>query len=73
MTAVHPWRSGRRRSSEDTADELATDAILDAISRREKVPDRGDPALRLLAALVEDVSGVSRVGGGRAGAGRRRR
>ncbi|GII90837.1 hypothetical protein [Sinosporangium siamense] len=56
MTAVHPRRSARRRGSDDQADEFVTDAILDAISRREIVSDTGDPVIRMLAALVADVS-----------------
>ncbi|GAA5071087.1 hypothetical protein HNP84_009145 [Thermocatellispora tengchongensis] len=35
---------------------LVTDAIVEALARREGVPgDAGDPAVRLLAALIDDV------------------
>ncbi|MGN9836552.1 hypothetical protein ACTMTI_00385 [Nonomuraea sp. H19] len=40
-----------------TPDEGETDALLDALGRGEVPPDSGDPdpAVRLLAALVDDV------------------
>ncbi|GGP95323.1 anti-sigma-D factor RsdA [Streptosporangium pseudovulgare] len=58
MTTVHPLRPARERGPDDgTCDGAAvagTDALLEALSRREPVPT-ADPAIALLAALVDDV------------------
>ncbi|MET9065233.1 anti-sigma-D factor RsdA [Streptosporangium sandarakinum] len=59
MTTVHPLRPAHERGPDDggTCDGAAvagTDALLEALSRREPV-STADPAIALLAALVDDV------------------
>ncbi|MFF0307274.1 hypothetical protein ACFYSC_07595 [Streptosporangium sp. NPDC004379] len=59
MTTVHPFRPARERGpddgrSYDGAAVAGTEALLEALSRREAVPT-ADPAIALLAALVDDV------------------
>ncbi|MGW0072527.1 hypothetical protein ACWDUI_34345 [Streptosporangium sandarakinum] len=57
MTTVHPLRPARERGPDDggTCDGAAVaDALLEALSRREPV-STADPAIALLAALVDDV------------------
>ncbi|WP_424529094.1 hypothetical protein ACOZ38_05705 [Sphaerisporangium viridialbum] len=55
MTAVHPARSVRKRGSETDPDVLRTDAVIDALARREPVGEQEDPAVSLLRALTDDV------------------
>ncbi|MCG5217199.1 hypothetical protein [Streptosporangium sp. KLBMP 9127] len=55
MNAVHPGRPVRRYGRGEQIDTLAEDLILGALSRREPLPVPGDPAVRLLAALIDDV------------------
>jgi hypothetical protein len=63
---VRPRRPHRRYGQDDESEVAMTDAILDALSRRRALPPEpsstrgapgaaGDPAVRLLAALVDDV------------------
>jgi hypothetical protein len=55
LTAVHPARSVRKRVIPTDPEVLRTDAIIDALSRREPAGEHGDPAVSLLRALTGDV------------------
>jgi hypothetical protein len=55
LTAVHPARSVRKRGSEADPEVLRTDAILEAIARREPFGEHDDAAASLLRALTGDV------------------
>ncbi|WP_147268978.1 hypothetical protein [Sphaerisporangium album] len=55
MTAVHPARSLRKRGAETDPRVLSTDAIIDALARREATGEQDDAVVSLLRALTEDV------------------
>ncbi|GII88572.1 hypothetical protein Ssi03_65620 [Sphaerisporangium siamense] len=55
MTAVHPARSLRQRGAETDPQVLGTDAIIDALARREPAGEQDDIVVSLLRALTEDV------------------
>ncbi|WP_326819934.1 hypothetical protein [Streptosporangium sp. NBC_01756] len=54
MTTVHPRRPARRYGPEEDPAVAETDAVLEALSRREAVAT-SDVAVGLLSALIEDV------------------
>ncbi|GIH89472.1 hypothetical protein ACFFMN_14255 [Planobispora siamensis] len=54
MTTVHPRRPVRRYGPQEDPAVAETEAIVQALSRREPV-ELTDDALRLLAALIDDV------------------
>ncbi|WP_433251626.1 hypothetical protein ACQPYK_06360 [Streptosporangium sp. CA-135522] len=54
MTTVHPRRPVRRYGPEEDPALAGTDAVLEALSRREAV-STSDVAVRLLSALIDDV------------------
>ncbi|MFD8528115.1 hypothetical protein ACFV0L_11965 [Streptosporangium canum] len=54
MTAVHPRRPARRYGPEEDPAVAETDAVLEALSRRETV-STSDVAVNLLSALIDDV------------------
>ncbi|OUC91320.1 hypothetical protein [Streptosporangium minutum] len=54
MTAVHPRRPARRYGPEEDPAVTETDAVLEALSRREAV-STSDVAVNLLSALIDDV------------------
>ncbi|MEV4181991.1 hypothetical protein AB0J28_11180 [Streptosporangium canum] len=54
MTAVHPRRPARRYGPEEDPVVAETDAVLEALSRREAV-STSDVAVNLLSALIDDV------------------
>ncbi|WP_031161030.1 hypothetical protein [Streptosporangium roseum] len=54
MTAVHPRRPARRYGPEEDPAVAKTDAVLEALSRREAV-STSDVAVNLLSALIDDV------------------
>ncbi|GII66423.1 hypothetical protein Skr01_65080 [Sphaerisporangium krabiense] len=55
MTAVHPARSLRTRGAETDPQVLRTDAVIDALARREPAGEQDDFVVGLLRALTEDV------------------
>ena len=55
MTAAHPARPLRRRGSPSDPDVLRTDALIDALARREPVAGQVDAAVAVLRALTADV------------------
>jgi hypothetical protein len=55
LNAVHPRHPARRYGQGEQIEVIAADAILGALSRRERVVGTEDPAVRLLAALIDDV------------------
>ncbi|MDF5751458.1 hypothetical protein [Spongiactinospora sp. TRM90649] len=56
MKAVDPFCQARSlRPGGEESGVVSDDALCRALARREALPDTGDPAVRLLRALIEDV------------------
>lgn len=54
MTTVHPRRPARRYGPDENPAVAETDALLEALSRREPV-STSDAVIGVLCALIEDV------------------